>query len=60
MGYQPVGAKEAEDVGLIGELCLELGITRQTLYRHIGPEGSLRKDGEKTLNRKTRQLPSTV
>ena len=33
----------------VGELCLELGITRQTLYRHIGPDGSLRKDGKKIL-----------
>ena len=33
----------------IGELCLELGVTRQTLYRHIGPDGSLRKDGKKIL-----------
>ena len=34
----------------VGELCLELGITRQTLYRHIGPDGSLRNDGKKRLN----------
>ena len=33
----------------VGELCLELGVTRQTLYRHIGPDGSLRKDGQKIL-----------
>ncbi|MFI5344442.1 MAG: recombinase family protein [Chlamydiales bacterium] len=33
----------------VGELCLELGVTRQTLYRHIGPDGSLRKDGKKIL-----------
>ena len=34
----------------VGELCLELGITRQTLYRHIGPDGSLRIDGKKLIN----------
>ena len=36
----------------VGELCLELGITRQTLYRHIGPDGSLREDGQKILIKK--------
>lgn len=36
----------------VGELCLELGITRQTLYRHIGPDGSLRLDGQKILSKK--------
>lgn len=34
---------------MIGELCRELGITRQTLYRHIAPDGSLREDGKKIL-----------
>lgn len=29
----------------------ELGITRQTLYRHISPKGELRPDGEKLLSR---------
>lgn len=36
----------------VGELCKELGITRQTLYRHVGPDGSLRNDGENLLNTK--------
>lgn len=36
----------------VGELCLELGVTRQTLYRHIGPDGSLRLDGQKILSKK--------
>jgi len=35
----------------IGELCKELGITRQTLYRHIAPDGVLREDGEKLLKK---------
>ena len=36
----------------VAELCAELGITRQTLYRHVGPKGELRPDGEKLLGRK--------
>ncbi|MDK9717718.1 MAG: recombinase family protein [Trichlorobacter sp.] len=36
----------------VGELCKELGITRQTLYRHVGPDGSLRNDGENLLKTK--------
>lgn len=31
----------------IGELCAELGISRQTLYRHLSPTGELRPDGLK-------------
>jgi DNA invertase Pin-like site-specific DNA recombinase len=34
----------------VGELCAELGITRQTLYRHVDPQGGLRPDGEKLLH----------
>ncbi len=33
----------------VGVLCNELGITRQTLYRHVAPDGKLRNDGEKLL-----------
>ncbi|MBU0995402.1 MAG: recombinase family protein [Proteobacteria bacterium] len=33
----------------VGELCRELGITRQTLYRHVAPNGSIRSDGKKLL-----------
>jgi DNA invertase Pin-like site-specific DNA recombinase len=36
----------------VGDLCKELGITRQTLYRHVTPNGKLRPDGEKLLNKK--------
>lgn len=43
----------------VGELCAELGITRQTLYRHVDPTGQLRADGEKLL-RRTRVAGSTV
>jgi DNA invertase Pin-like site-specific DNA recombinase len=33
------------------ELCTELGITRQTLYRNVSPTGELRTDGQKLLSR---------
>lgn len=33
----------------VAGLCAELGITRQTLYRHVGPNGELREDGQKLL-----------
>jgi DNA-binding phage protein len=36
----------------VAALCAELGISRQTLYRHVSPEGTLRPDGEKLLARK--------
>ena len=38
----------------VGELCAELGVTRQTLYRHVGPKGELRPDGRRLLERKGR------
>ena len=34
----------------VSDLSKELGITRQTLYRYVSPEGELRKDGQKLLN----------
>ncbi len=40
----------------VGELCTELGITRQTLYRHVDPKGRLRLDGEKLLGRKGKSM----
>lgn len=42
----------------VADLCRELGITRQTLYRHVAPNGSLRDDGKKLLagGRKTRAV----
>jgi DNA invertase Pin-like site-specific DNA recombinase len=36
----------------VGPLCKELGISRQTLYRHVAPDGVLREDGEKLLKSK--------
>ena len=35
----------------VGDLCQELGITRQTLYRHVSPKGELRPDGMKLLGK---------
>ena len=35
----------------VGELCAEMNITRQTLYRHVSPKGELRTDGLKLLSR---------
>ena len=36
----------------VGDLCKELGVTRQTLYRFVDPKGELRADGTKLLKRK--------
>lgn len=36
----------------VSDLCAELGITRQTLYRHVDPKGELRPDAIKILGRK--------
>jgi len=33
----------------VSALCKELGITRQTLYRHVGPQGELHRDDHKLL-----------
>lgn len=43
-------AAMGEPETMISELCAELGITRQTLYRHVDPKGNLRPDGLKLLN----------
>ena len=40
-----MGHKETK----VGVLCTELGVTRQTLYRHVSPSGELRPDGAKLL-----------
>lgn len=36
----------------VGELCIELGVTRQTLYRFVSPAGDVRADGAKLLERR--------
>jgi DNA invertase Pin-like site-specific DNA recombinase len=33
----------------VGQLCSELGITRVTLYRYVGPSGELREYGRRVL-----------
>lgn len=33
----------------VANLCNELGITRSTLYRYVGPNGELRKHGQQVL-----------
>ena len=38
----------------VADLCRELGVTRQTLYRHVGPAGELRADGQKLLDQDRR------
>lgn len=40
-----MGQKETK----VGDLCKELGVTRQTLYRHVSPSGELRTDGAKVI-----------
>lgn len=34
----------------VGALCVELGITRSTLYRHVSPTGEVRDDGARLLH----------
>jgi DNA invertase Pin-like site-specific DNA recombinase len=36
----------------VSDLCAELGITRQTLYRHVDPKGELRPDAIKILGQR--------
>lgn len=33
----------------VSELCAEIGVTRQTLYRHVSPSGKVRPDGNRLL-----------
>lgn len=44
----------------ISTLCAELGVTRQTLYRHVDPKGALRPDGLKLSARAKLAAPATV
>jgi len=47
-----MSAMENRDTA-VHELCTELGISRQTLYRYVSPTGAIRSDGKKLL--KTRK-----
>lgn len=38
----------------VSHLCRELGITRQTLYRHLDPNGKLREQGSRLLRQRRR------
>ena len=40
---------------VVSELCRELNVTRQTLYRHLSPDGKLRSDGERLLKETPRR-----
>jgi hypothetical protein len=53
-----LGAASMGQPGIkISELCTELGITRQTLYRHVSPTGELRADGLKLFGDGRRMQP---
>ena len=41
-----MGKKETQ----VSDLCQELGVTRVTLYRYVGPDGTLRDHGRRVLN----------
>ena len=43
-----MGKKET----VVGDLCKELGITRPTIYRYVGPNGKVREYGKRVLGRK--------
>jgi DNA invertase Pin-like site-specific DNA recombinase len=49
-------AAMAERDTKVGDLCKELGVTRQTLYRFVGPKGEIRQDGAKLLRSKTQSV----
>lgn len=40
---------------VVNDLCRELGITRQTLYRYVSPSGKLRDSGKKLLKAGTQR-----
>lgn len=42
----------------VGDLCKELGISRETLYRFVSPNGALRPDATKLLKLKGRKVNS--
>jgi DNA invertase Pin-like site-specific DNA recombinase len=52
-------AAMADQETKVADLCRELGVTRQTLYRHVGPTGELRSDGQKLLNQGKRSARPT-
>jgi hypothetical protein len=43
-------AMRSKETG-VSDLCEELGVTRVTVYGHVGPEGELREQCRRALNR---------
>ena len=43
-----MGQKET----VVSEFCKELGISKPTLYRYVGPDGKLRDHGKRLLGTK--------
>src|SRR5712691_4434926 len=41
---------------IVADLCRELGISSQTLYRHVSPDGELRAEGKKVISTRRRSL----
>jgi DNA invertase Pin-like site-specific DNA recombinase len=37
---------------IVSDLCRELGVSSQTLYRHVSPSGELRDDGKKIIGKR--------
>jgi DNA invertase Pin-like site-specific DNA recombinase len=37
---------------VVNDLCRELGVTRQTLYRYVSPSGAVRADGNELLKKR--------
>ncbi|MBE7956317.1 recombinase family protein [Microbacterium oxydans] len=44
----------------VGDLCKELGVSRQTLYRHVSPTGELRDDGRRVLTEGSSKRPGVA
>lgn len=44
----------------VGGLCKELGVSRQTLYRHVSPTGELRDDGRRVLTEGSSKRPGVA
>lgn len=40
----------------ISELCRELKVSRQTLYRYVSPEGVLREFGKKVIGKESNEI----
>jgi len=47
LAQSTMGKKET----VVSDLCKELGIARQTLYKYVGPRGEIREMGRKTLEK---------